>query len=99
MRAGTLLVLGFVGAIWSSTAVAQAVGYLAPGEQLKITDWLPPAPERGGPIDASDYQIYFQTRALVATARGQEAIADNVYVPAEIAPRFKDALGVTLTSV
>lgn len=99
MFARTLLALGCVAALWSSTAVAaDEFGYLQPNEQLNIAAWLPAAPAPGSAIDASDYAIYFQTRALVAGSRGQEAVADNVYAPADIALRFEPALGVALTS-
>src|ERR1700735_2555653 len=60
---------------------------------------LPAAPAEDSMAKAADVETYFRTRALIGTARAQEAHADDV-PPREvlqIAPRFTYLLGITLT--
>ncbi|HUL18773.1 MAG TPA: hypothetical protein VLV29_05840, partial [Steroidobacteraceae bacterium] len=73
-------------------------GYLAPGEALHIEAWLPPAPADDSMAKAADVETYFHTRALIGTARAEEAHADDVAPrPAEnVAPRFTYLLGLRL---
>jgi acid phosphatase (class A) len=73
-------------------------GYLFPGEALHIEAWLPPAPADDSMAKAADVETYFHTRALIGTARAEEAHADDVAPrPAEkVAPRFTYLLGLNL---
>ena len=80
-------------------AQALSAGYLAAGRALHIEAWLPPAPADDSMAKAADVETYFRTRALIGTARAQEAHADDV-PPREVllvAPRFTYLLGITLT--
>ena len=93
MRAFAALAL----ALGAAPAFAQAPehGFLAERQDVRV--WLPPAPVPGSLAEAEDETVYLHTRALLAGPRGAEAAADNVYVPEAVAPRFADALGLTLT--
>ena len=83
-------------------AVSGAAHAASPSGFLNDTDladtrWLPPTPAPDGAIETADLAIYLGTRSLVAGPRGTEAHLDDVYNPPDVAPRFADALGVTLT--
>jgi acid phosphatase (class A) len=82
--------------IGASAAPAQAPdqGFIA--QRLDVRIWLPPPPAPGSVAQAEDESVYLHTRPLLDAARGAEAAADNVYVPEAVAPRFAEALGVTL---
>jgi acid phosphatase (class A) len=72
-------------------------GYLYPAVALHIEAWLPPAPADDSMAKAADVETYLRTRALIGTARAEEAHADDVVKPAEkVAPRFTYLLGVSL---
>ncbi len=75
-----------------------AAGYLEPAVALHIEAWLPPAPGEDSLAKAQDLQAYFSTRALIGTARAEEAHADDVPPrPAEgVAPRFTYLLGISV---
>lgn len=90
--------LAALGLLAAAAARAQpAAGYLTPAQELHIESWLPPAPPRDSLAQAADVQAYFDTRALVATPRGEEAHADDVVGPPEaVAQRFTYVMGVTL---
>jgi acid phosphatase (class A) len=79
-------------------AQESAPGYLPPGQALHIEAWLAPAPPDDSMAKAADVETYFHTRALIGTARAEEAHADDVAPrPAEkVAPRFTYLLGVML---
>lgn len=79
----------------AAPAQAPEQGFLAQRPDVRV--WLPPAPPPGSLAQAEDETVYLHTRALLDTPRGAEAAADNVYLPAAVAPRFADALGVTLS--
>jgi acid phosphatase (class A) len=88
-------VLGLLGS--AGVHAQSAPGYLTPAQGLHIESWLPPAPARDSLAQAADVQAFFDTRALVATSRGQEAHADDVIGPPEaVATRFTYIMGVTL---
>jgi hypothetical protein len=72
-----------------------SVGFLI--TPLDVTIWLPAAPAVGSYRDNEDTMLFLETRGQVDLPRGAEAAADDVYVPAQVAPRFAAALGVTLT--
>jgi acid phosphatase (class A) len=93
-----LAALAVAGLCAAAGARAQsAPGYLTPAQGLHIESWLPPAPARDSLAQAADVQAYFDTRALVATPRGQEAHDDDVVGPPEaVAKRFTYIMGVTL---
>jgi acid phosphatase (class A) len=95
----TCLRYALASAIWAgaSAVVAAPTGGFLDDQDLKILAWAPPTPTGDGPTEVADLTVYLQTRALVSGARGAEAHADDVYLPADVAPRFKDALGVDLT--
>jgi acid phosphatase (class A) len=76
------------------SAQAQAQGFLT--QRLDVRAWLPPTPPPGGIAETEDEIVFLHSRALVTQARGAEAAADDVYLPADVAPRFADALGATL---
>jgi acid phosphatase (class A) len=80
----------------AAAAPAQAPGQGFLAQRLDVRVWLPPAPPPGSLAQAEDETVYLHTRALLDTPRGAEAAADNVYLPEAVAPRFADALGVTL---
>lgn len=95
LAAAMLAVIGLFAA--GATRAQPAAGYLTPAQGLHIESWLPPAPPRDSLAQAADLQAYFDTRALVATPRGQEAHADDVVGPPEaVARRFTYIMGVTL---
>src|SRR5262249_54415091 len=55
------------------------------------------APAEDSMANAADVEAYLSSRALIGTARAEEAHADDVVKPAEaVAPRFAYVLGVTL---
>src|SRR5580704_11869063 len=58
-------------------------GYLYPAVALHIEAWLPPAPADDSMAKAADVETYFRTRALIGTARAEEAHVDDVTKPAE----------------
>lgn len=68
-------------------------GYLAAGELQGITAWLPPAPQPKSAAQADDEARFRASRAVLATPRGQQAAEDDVFVPAELIPRFTEAAG------
>lgn len=72
-------------------------GYLTSGELKNIKQWLPSAPATHSAAEAEDIAEFKATRAVLNTARGQQAAEDDVYNPALVAGRFKDAAGVALT--
>jgi acid phosphatase (class A) len=76
-------------------AQAPAGGFLA--RPLDVHILVPPAPAPGSLREAEDRSVFLDTRALVDQPRGAEAAADDVYLPAAVAPRFAEALGRTLT--
>ncbi|HEY1926642.1 MAG TPA: phosphatase PAP2 family protein [Caulobacteraceae bacterium] len=89
------------GALALALAFAAAAGAAPTGgflddHDLNIVTWVPPTPVADGPVEVADLTTYFGTRALVSQARGAEAHLDDVYIPPEVAPRFKDALGIAL---
>jgi acid phosphatase (class A) len=72
-------------------------GYLYPAAGLHIEAWLPPAPADDSMAKAADVEGYFRTRALMGSARAEEAHADDVIRPAEkVAPRFIYLVGINL---
>ena len=72
-------------------------GYLAPADALHIEAWLAPPPAEDSMANAADVEGYLHSRALIGTARAQEAQADDVVKPAEaVAQRFAYVMGVTL---
>lgn len=77
-----------------SAAHAQG-GFLA--RPLDVRVLVPPAPAADSLAEARDRVVFLDTRALVDQPRGAEAAADDVYLPAAVAPRFADALGATLS--
>jgi acid phosphatase (class A) len=91
--------LRFALAVSLATAPAAAQpptgGYLP--RPLDIHLLVPPAPAPGSLEEVEDRMVFLDTRALVDQARGAEAAADDVYLPPAVAPRFAEALGVTLT--
>ena len=81
----------------AASAQQRAPGYLYPASGLHIEAWLPAAPADDSLAKAADLETYFHTRALIGTARAEEAHADDVVKPAEkVAPRFTYLLGVSL---
>lgn len=81
-------------ALW---AQQREPGYLFPAEALHVEAWLPPPPADDSMAKAADVEAYFRSRALIGTARAEEAHADDVVKPAEkVAPRFTYLLGITL---
>jgi len=88
----------FVAAAQAAGA-APPKGYIYPEHGLHIEAWLPAAPADNSMAKAADVETYFSTRALIGTARADEAHADDVAPsPAEnVAPRFDYLLGIKLT--
>ena len=81
----------------AGTANAQDVqGYLNSSEALHIEAWLPPLPPQNSLAQAADIEAYFSERQLIGTPRGDQAAADDVYAPSDVAPRFADALAASL---
>jgi acid phosphatase (class A) len=92
--------------LWLTCAAATlaprpaAAGYLDPAVALHIEAWLPGPPADDSMAKAADVETFFRTRALIGTARAEEAHADDV-PPAEalkVAPRFTYLLGITLSA-
>ncbi|PHV06373.1 hypothetical protein CSQ96_16180 [Janthinobacterium sp. BJB412] len=73
-----------------------AAGYLPAAPALHIERWLPAPPKAGGAAEAADIAAFKHSRATLRTARGRQAAEDDVFVPAEVLPRFGEALGVEL---
>jgi acid phosphatase (class A) len=72
-------------------------GYLTPSDSLHAEAWLPPPPAEDSMANAADVEAYLRSRALIGTAREQEARADDVVKPAQaVALRFSYIMGVTL---
>jgi acid phosphatase (class A) len=72
-------------------------GYLPQASSLHAEAWLPPPPAEDSMANAADVAAYLHSRALIGTAREQEARADDVMKPAEaVALRFSYVMGVTL---
>lgn len=93
--AAALLALAAVHA--SAHADQPQPGYLAPADALHIEAWLAPPPAEDSMANAADVEAYLHARALIGTARAQEAQADDVLKPAEaVAQRFAYVMGVTL---
>jgi acid phosphatase (class A) len=80
-----------------SAALAAPTGGFLGDQDLKFAAWAPPTPALDGPAQVADLAVYLQTRPLVAGPRGSEAHDDDVYLPPDVAHRFKDALGIDLT--
>lgn len=95
--------LSFVLALAAMTGAGEAQGQQASGGYLSASDYqqlqqsFPPAPPSTSVEQQADEAGYQSSRNLVGTARGEIAAADDVYSSEEVAPRFADALGVTLT--
>jgi acid phosphatase (class A) len=95
--AGVMAVLvAGLGASALLQAQSLPAGYLAPAASLHIEAWLPPAPAEDSMANAADVEAYLRSRALIGTARAQEARADDVVKPLEIAQRFFYVMGVTV---
>jgi acid phosphatase (class A) len=78
-------------------AQERSPGYLYPAVALHIEAWLPPAPADDSLAKAADVEAFFHTRALIGSARAEEAHADDVIKPADkVAPRFTYLMGITL---
>jgi len=96
-----LLYVGALLAVGLSAELARAQqpqpGYLGPANPLHAEAWLPPPPAEDSMTNAADVAAYLHSRALIGTAREQEARADDVVKPAEaVALRFSYIMGVTL---
>lgn len=93
---GTLLLVVGLGADPARAQQPQP-GYLGPASSLHAEAWLPPPPAEDSMANAADVAAYLHSRALIGTAREQEARADDVVKPAEaVALRFSYIMGVTL---
>lgn len=90
--------LGFLLAAAAGVAVAAEPdpGYIFPGADLHVESWLPPAPPRDSLAQATDVQAVFDLRAQLDAPRGTIARQDDVFEPAEVAPRFDYLIGVHL---
>lgn len=95
----TALILSLACAAAALQARAAGAGYLEPAVALHIEAWLPGAPADDSMAKAADVEGYFRTRALIGTARAEEAHADDVPPadPLKVAPRFTYLLGITLS--
>jgi acid phosphatase (class A) len=72
-------------------------GYLTAADSLHAEAWLPAPPAEDSLANAADIEAYLHSRALIGTAREQEARADDVVKPAEaVALRFSYVMGITL---
>ncbi|HYL70621.1 MAG TPA: phosphatase PAP2 family protein [Candidatus Dormibacteraeota bacterium] len=92
-----LCVLAALSAYGYVRAQEPQAGYLTPAQALHVEAWLPPPPGQNSMANAADVEAYLSSRALIGTARAQEAQADDVLKPAEaVAPRFAYLMGVTL---
>ncbi len=96
VRSGLVVALVFLSAIGAVQAEDRDAGYLFPGANLHIQTWLPKQPPRNSFAQAADVEEILETRALLTTARGDAARADDAYLPREVAPRFSAVLGATL---
>lgn len=71
-------------------------GYLN-GSSIDLVQILPPAPAQGSPLYEADRLIFKQTRKLLATTRGRQAIEDvREDIPTMLA-NFSEAAGRKLT--
>lgn len=94
------LILGLaLAAAVTAPAHASAPPYLAPAERSGVMSWIPPRPQDGSALDAADYRIFWETRALVSAPRGEAAHADDVWDPKASTLRLAPALGVTIDPV
>jgi acid phosphatase (class A) len=95
-----------VALLWLTCAAAMlaprpaTAGYLDPAVALHIEAWLPGPPADDSMAKATDVETFFRTRALIGTARAEEAHADDVppAEPLKVAPRFTYLLGITLSA-
>src|SRR3569623_2402209 len=92
-----LLGLVLAAALGAGQASAAEKGYLTAADRTGVMAWLPPRPADGSPADRADYANFWATRALVASARGQQAPADDVNAPSVVAPRMPAAAGVEIS--
>lgn len=76
---------------WKSTS------YLNDAELSDIKVWLPTTPIPKSAIDQADVQIFKNTRKTLYSERGMIAAHDDVYQPDQVAARFAEAAGITLT--
>ena len=81
-----------------ATAQQPVTSFIPASPTFDVRAWEPMAPAPGNEIDSADKLGFLNSRALLDTPRGAEAAADDVYDPAAVAPRFADALGLTLTT-
>jgi acid phosphatase (class A) len=79
-----------------SRGQALQFGYLTPTDSLHIESWLAPAPAEDSMANAADVAAYLGSRALIGTARAEEAHADDVSGAEAVAARFSYIMGVTL---
>ncbi len=93
LAGGALAILMICG----GPAWAAPTGGFLGDQDLKVLTWMPPTPSPDSAVETADLATYLGTRALAAGPRGAEAHLDDVYMPADVAPRFSNALGVTLT--
>lgn len=69
--------------------------YDDPNKQILVSSWLPtPAPAAGSATDAEDATVFFETRSVIVTRRGQTAADDDVLTYTDIAGRFAERLGI-----
>ncbi|MBC7707123.1 MAG: phosphatase PAP2 family protein [Rhodoferax sp.] len=71
-------------------------GYLSPALLPDIATWLPAAPSSGSAAQAADNEAIRDAGRALSGARGMQAALDDVFLPGEVALRFKAALGVEL---
>jgi acid phosphatase (class A) len=97
---GALAVLWLTCATAAPAARPATAGYLDPGVALHIEAWLPGAPADDSMAKAADVETFFHTRALIGTARAEEAHADDVppAEPLKVAPRFTYLLGISVSA-
>lgn len=93
-----LLGLVLAAALGAGQASAAEKGYLTAADRTGVMAWLPPRPADGSPADSADYANFWATRALVASARGMQAHADDVYDPSVVTPRMQAAAGVEISA-
>jgi acid phosphatase (class A) len=95
-----LTALWLLGAALTIAAPPATAGYLDPATALHIEAWLPGAPADDSMAKAADVETFFRTRALIGTARAEEARADDVppAEPLKVAPRFTYLLGITVSA-
>jgi len=95
---GTMIgVAGLVAIVTPAIAQeSQPAGYL-PGVGVDLLQVLPPAPEPGTPRYDADRRTFRETRKLLGTPRGEQAVADvRLDVPTMLAD-FSPAAGRRLT--